>query len=314
MAIKNPEEQAYLDALKEVVRHGDERSTRNAVTKSLFSNQFSFDLKKGFPLLTTKKMFLRGVFEELKFFLGGNTNSKRLEEKGVNIWKPNTTREFLDSVGLEEYDEGDMGPMYYFQIKHWNAEYKGCHSDYTGQGVDQLQYVIDTLVHDPFSRRILMTTFNPGQVRQGCLYPCHSIVVQFYVRKEEQNGNQVYFVTQQMYQRSMDMVCGAPFNFASSALLSILLCHHLNHVTGSLSGSGSVPIRYIPDKLHITVGDYHVYDAHYDVVETQVSREPFEFPTLEICQTRERLEDYEFEDLMVKNYCHHPALKVSMVA
>lgn len=306
MAIGNIEEQTYINALKEVMQHGDERKTRNAVTKSLFSKQFSFDLKKGFPLLTTKKMFLRGIFEELKFFLGGNTNSKLLEEKGVNIWKPNTTREFLDSVGLNEYEEGDMGPMYYFQIKHWNANYHGCNADYKDQGVNQLQYVIDTLIHDPFSRRILMTTFNPGQVSQGCLYPCHSIVVQFYVRKGEHNDKEVYFVSQQMYQRSMDMVCGAPFNFASSALLSILLCHHLNHITSSK--------KYVPDKLHIMVGDYHVYDVHYDAVHTQVSREPFEFPTLEICRTRECLEDYEFEDLVVTEYRHHPVIKVSMVA
>lgn len=300
----NCEEQAYLEALKDVMEHGEERKTRNAVTRSLFSRTFSFDLKQGFPLLTTKKMFLRGVFEELMFFLRGCTDSKILETKGVNIWKPNTSRSFLDSVGLHEYEEGDMGPMYYYQIRHWNADYHGCRENYDEKGIDQLMYVIDTLVRDPFSRRIMMTTFNPGQVGEGCLYPCHSIVVQFYVRQGKEDGK--YYLSQQMYQRSMDMICGAPFNFASSALLSTLLCHHLNHITNSN--------WYVPDMLHISTGDYHIYEEHYDAALTQTTRDPYHFPKLTMSRVRSRIEDYEYEDLQVENYQHHPALKVSMVA
>lgn len=177
--IKNNEEQQYLDILRKIITEGNFRPTRNANTYSLFSNSMTFDLSKSFPLLTTKKMFLKGIFEELKFFLLGKTNSKLLEEKKVNIWKGNTNRQFLDFLGLNHYNEGDMGPMYGFQWRHYGIEYKGCDHNYKMNGYDQLQNVINLLKTDKYSRRIMMTTFNPSQLKESVLAPCHGIVVQF---------------------------------------------------------------------------------------------------------------------------------------
>jgi thymidylate synthase len=299
----NTEEQAYLDMLRDLLQRGDERTTRNGTTRSLFSRTLSFDLEQGFPLLTTKRMFFRGIFEELMMFLRGATDTKQLEAKGVNIWKGNTSREFLDSVGLKDYAEGDMGPMYGFNLLHFGADYKGAHHDYAGQGVDQLQRCLDALLHDPFSRRIVMTAFNPAQAHLGCLYPCHSIVVQFYVRPLADGR---LSVSQQMYQRSADAFLGEPYNIASSALLSTLVCHHLNHVTGS--------DRYVPGMLHIVLGDYHLYEPHYEAAKEQVDRTPGLFPKLRILRTRDRLQDYEFGDIELVGYESHPALKAPMVA
>ncbi len=295
------EERQYQELLKRLLDEGEERKTRNGVTRSLFSATLSFDLTQGFPLLTSKRMFFRGVFEELMFFLRGNTDTKALEDKGVRIWVGNTSRAFLDSVGLERYREGDMGPMYGFNLRHFGAEYRGCDGDYSGAGFDQLQYVMDTILTDPHSRRILMTVFNPARADEGCLYPCHSIVVQFYV---SQRGDK-YYVSEHMYQRSVDTVCGLPFNIASSALLLELLCHHLNAIVGAE--------RYRADKLTLSLGDYHLYESHYDVARQQIDREPYPFPKLKICATRANIEDYQFEDVELVGYQCHPALKAEMV-
>lgn len=297
----NLEEHQYLDLLHDLLEKGDERQTRNGITRSLFSTNLSFDLKKGFPLLTTKKVFFRGAFEELMFFLRGRTNTKELEAKGVNIWRGNTSRAFLDGVGLTEYAEGDMGPMYGFNLRHFGSEYTGCDADYTAKGKDQLQYVLDTLLNDPHSRRIMMTVFNPAQVDRGCLYPCHSIVVQFYVRQE----GSIRYVSQQMYQRSVDVVCGLPFNIASSALLSHLVCDYLNTLLGSEV--------YVPDKLHLSLGDYHLYDAHYEVAREQINRTPRPFPKLAVRATRHSIDAYEYEDIILEGYDPHPTLKATMV-
>lgn len=294
----NLEEQQYLNILEDLLKNGHERQTRNSITKTLFSTHVSFDLKKGFPLFTTKKMFLRGIFEELMFFIRGHTNTKILEKKNINIWKANTSREFLDSMGLAHYEEGDMGPMYGYIFRHHSKPYKS-NDDY--QGVDQLQYVIDTLIKDPYSRRIIMTSFNPAQVNEGCLYPCHSIVVQFFVKCI----NNKYYVSQQMYQRSVDTVCGFPFNVASSALLSHLICNTLNALTHSN--------KYIPDMLHITLGDYHIYKDHYEVAQEQIKRKPYNFPMLSVKTERKSIEEYEFEDIELASYKHHPHLKAQMV-
>ncbi len=175
----NQEELEYLNMMNTILTTGNFRSTRNANTWSCFSTQLKFDLSKSFPLLTTKKMFLRGIFEELKFFLLGKTDTKILEHKNVNIWKGNTTRQFLDSVGLNHLCEGDMGPLYGFQLRHYGAEYHGCNYDYTGLGYDQFTNVLNLLKTDKYSRRIMMTTYNPAQIAQGPLPPCHGIVIHF---------------------------------------------------------------------------------------------------------------------------------------
>lgn len=300
--MSNFEEKQYLLLLENVLNNGNERQTRNSITKSLFSANLKFDLKNGFPLMTTKKMYFKAIFEELMFFIRGQTDTKILENKNVNIWKGNTSRNFLDKVKLNHYQEGDMGPMYGFIFRHFGAEYNGCDNDYNCKGIDQFNYIIDTLLKDPFSRRIIMTSFNPSQVEQGCLYPCHSIVIQFYITEK----NDKYYLSQQTYIRSNDMFHGAPFNYASSALLSILICHHLNYLTNSE--------KYIPDMLYVTLGDYHIYKEHYQVVEEQIKREPYPFPILKINKYRNKIEDYQLDDIDIINYNFWPILKANMVA
>jgi thymidylate synthase len=247
-------------------------------------------------------MFFRGIFEELMFFIRGNTNTKILEEKGVKIWKDNTTRTFLDNVGLNHYQEGDMGPMYGYQLRFFNANYKDCNDNYLNKGVDQLKYVIDTILKDPFSRRIIMTTFNPAQVNEGCLFPCHSLMIQFYIREE----NDIYYLSQQNYIRSNDIFLGNPYNIASFALMSYLLCHHLNYITKSN--------KYKPDMLYITLGDYHLYKNHYEAAQEQINRTPYPFPQLNIKNYHDNIEDYEYEDIEMINYMSHPAIKTKMIA
>jgi thymidylate synthase len=165
---------------------------------------------------------------------------------------------------------------------------------------------MDTMMNDPYSRRILMTTFNPAQVNEGCLYPCHSIVTQFYLKEDPTTPN-VFYVSQQTYIRSNDIFLGNPYNVASSALLSILLCHHLTHIRKD--------VTYLPDQLHVVLGDYHLYKSHYDVAKEQCERKPFAFPTIKIKpnEDRTRIEYYQFEDLVLEGYECHPPLKAPMV-
>jgi dihydrofolate reductase / thymidylate synthase len=304
------EEYQYLNLLDNCLKHGSVRKTRNATTHSSFNSTIQFDLKRGFPLLTTKKVFMRGIFEELMFFMKGQTDSKLLEDKGVNIWKPNTTKEFISSCGLS-YEEGDMGPMYGWNWKHFGATYVDKSTDYIGKGYDQIAYVLDLLKHDPFSRRILMTTYDPSNARKGVLYPCHSIVIQFYVKEVDDK----YFVSMTMYQRSVDLACGLPFNIASNALLLHLICEVLNAQGSSDDGTAvAAAHKYVPDILYIVLGDIHIYEQHVMNVKEQLTRTPHPFPTLHFKHMHSSIESYVFEDIEIVEYVCHPPIKYTMVA
>lgn len=283
-------EKAYLDALRDIIIHGELRKTRNAHTISSFGVKIDFDIKNSFPLLTTKKMFFHGLLHELLWFIKGDTNSKRLEEKNVNIWKANSTRAFLDKHDLVEYEEGDCGPIYGFQWRHFNAPYRGHDQSYQGKGIDQLQNCIDLIKTDPFSRRIFMSAWNPCQIKDMCLPPCH-ISYQFYVSKDD-------YLSCMLYQRSGDMFLGIPFNIASVALLVNIIAHMTDKK---------------PGKISIMIGDAHIYDSHVGSVLKQVDREPFEFPTLFIKNKHENINDYVFEDFEIIDYQYHPALREKMV-
>ena len=298
---KNLEEIAYLNMLKNIILNGHKRKTRNGNTLSCFSTTLSFDLEKSFPLITTKKMFLRGIFEELKFFLIGQTNTKILEEKNVNIWKPNTTREFLDSVGLNHLEEGDMGPLYGFQLRHYGAEYKGCNHDYTNSGYDQFQNVLNLLKTDKYSRRIMMTTFNPAQISQGPLPPCHGICIQFGIEGTNK-------LSCHMYQRSADTFLGIPFNISSYALLVYIICELVNN------DPTYTDEKLIPGTLTMSLGDYHIYEEHIDAVKEQINRIPYLFPQLTINKKISKIEDLNFEDISIENYKSHQSLKAKMIA
>jgi thymidylate synthase len=284
------DEEGYVNLLRKILEEGSEKEDRTGVgTLSLFGAQLRFNLEDQFPLLTTKKMFTKGIIHELLWFIRGSTDSKILEQEKVNIWKANTTREFLDKRGLADYEVGDLGPMYGFQWRHFNASYKGCDKNYSGQGVDQLTRVVNEIKSNPDSRRLLMTTFNPESLDQSCLMPCHGIAVQFYVNKGELSCH--------MYQRSVDYCCGLPYNITSYSLLTYMIAQ----VTGLK-----------PKELIISMGDTHIYKSHIENARIQADRIPMQFPTLTLNSTKKGIEDFEFTDFEIKDYDCHPALKYEM--
>ena len=196
-SIADPEsdEIQYTNLLKDIIENGESKDGRNGQVISLFGPQHTFDLQKGFPLLTTKRMFFDGVIKELIFFLRGETDANILSNQGVRIWDGNTSREFLDSRGLNHCIDGDLGPMYGYNFRAFGAPYEGCDKSYVGKGYDQLWHLVNSLVNDPNSRRHLMTTYNPATVKESVLAPCHGLTIQFNVRS---NGE----LDCKMYQRS----------------------------------------------------------------------------------------------------------------
>lgn len=289
------QEEPYLSLVTNVLDNGWEKVGRNGKTKSVFGKTLEFDLTTGFPLLTTKKMFFRGIVEELLFFIRGDTNSKLLEDKKINIWKGNTDRKFLDSIGKTNRKEGMMGPMYGWSWRHFNAQY----NENTGKpkrdkGLDQLQEVVNLIRTDPQSRRILLTDYNPLQAKDGVLYPCHSVIIQFYV----QGG----YLDMFCFNRSSDLFHGLPFNIASSSLFLILIAKITN---------------LIPRKFILSLGDCHIYEQHYKMVEEQLTRLSFNFPTLEIKKDVKDIGDLEkmvYSDFKLINYQSHPSIKAPMIA
>ena len=296
-------EDQYLAMLFKVLITGYRRDTRNAVTRSIFAGQMSFDLKQGFPLLTTRKMYIRGIFEELKFFMIGDTNTNHLMEKNVNIWTQNTNATFLKQVGLD-YPEGYMGPMYGYQLRYFNAPYSVSISDsdvgldLVGLGVDQLAKCIDLLKRDPASRRIIMTTLNPAQAEEGVLYPCHGIVIQFHVGE---NGE----LDCHMYQRSMDFL-GCSWNISSYALLTILMTHIINN---DLEYHGQ---RLTAGTLTMSFGDCHIYENNLESFKTQLSRLSLKQPKLEVKTSAQDFKDINWSDIQLLEYESHAPIKFEM--
>lgn len=297
----NNDEKEYLSLAKKIIQTGAKRLGRNGTTFSLAGNSLRFNLSNGlFPILTTKFVPLRLVFEELMFFLRGQTNSKILEDKGVNIWKPNSTREFLDSIGKNQYSEGELGPMYGFNWKYAGANYPD-----TENGFNQIKYCLDLLKNDPFSRRIIMTTFIPHIAQQGVLYPCHGICVQFYVDYSDESD--YYYLTCIMYQRSVDYLVGLPFNITSYALLVNLFCETIN-CDPQYHG-----LKFKPKELIMFLGDTHIYEEHVKNGLIQINRTPYEFPTIKI-KGKSDIEAYEFSDLEIDGYKHQGKLEFVMKA
>lgn len=281
-------EYQYLDLVRRILREGVQRDDRTGTgTKSLFGAQMRFDLKDSFPLLTTKRVFWRGVVEELLWFISGSTDAKKLSVKGVNIWDGNGSRQFLDKLGFSDREVGDLGPVYGFQWRYFGAKYKDCRKDYSGEGVDQLAQVIDTIKRKPNDRRIILCAWNPNAIPEMALPPCH-VLAQFYVA----NGR----LSCQMYQRSCDMGLGVPFNIASYALLTLLIAC----VCGLEAG----------EFVH-TLGDAHVYNNHVESLEQQLEREPKPFPRVEI-RPRDNIEHFTAKDIKLVGYEPHKTIKMKM--
>ena len=251
----------------------------------------SFSLRDGaMPLLTTKRTFWRGLAEELLWFISGPTNAKELSAKGIHIWDGNGSREFLDSRGLGHREEGDLGPVYGFQWRHFGATYTDCHADYTGQGVDQLARAIETIKTNPTDRRIVVSAWNPSDLGAMALPPCH-MFMQFYVDVDKGE------LSCQMYQRSADVGLGVPFNIASYALLT----HLIAHVTGLKPG----------EFVHV-MGDAHVYTNHVEPLKEQLLREPRPFPTLTINPDKRDIDSFTLDDFKLEGYKPHPTIKMEM--
>lgn len=279
---ENRGEYQYLDLV---------RNTLRKTNLCSFGIMMKFDLQKGFPLLTTKKMFLRGVIEELLWFLSGSTNSNILRDKNVHIWDKNGSREYLDSIGLSHREQGDLGPIYGFNFRHYGAQYKDCHSDYSGQGKDQINNVLHLIKNDPHSRRILINLWNPTQLDEVALPACH-VLYQFKVEPE----NKLSCV---MYQRSGDIGLGVPFNIASASLLTHILAKlcHLN--VGTLTHC---------------IGDAHIYKEHVISLKKQLERTPFCFPRLCITDTNQKkVEEFKVGDFEIQGYFSHDSISMPLV-
>ncbi|ORZ02375.1 thymidylate synthase [Syncephalastrum racemosum] len=291
------EEKQYLDLIQHILDKGEHRADRTGTgTLAVFAPpQLRFSLSDNlFPLLTTKRVFFRGVLEELLWFIKGDTNSHHLSERGIKIWDGNGSREFLDSRGLSHRKEGDLGPVYGFQWRHFGAEYKDCDTDYTGQGVDQLQQIIDTIRNNPTDRRIILSAWNPADIPIMALPPCHAFC-QFYVSTPREGERARLSCV--LYQRSCDMGLGVPFNIASYALLTCMIAHVTDLEPGEF--------------VH-TMGDTHIYVDHIDALKQQLQREPRPFPTLRFKRKISSIDDFTTDDFILENYQPHAKLDMKM--
>ena len=288
------EEYQYLNLIQDLLNEGKLEEGRNGKTLRGVGAAMHFSLENGkIPILTTKKTAWKTGTRELLWFIKGQTDNKILTDQGVGIWKGNTTAEFLEKCGLDYEPGRSIGPMYGHQARFWNAAYTGCETDYTGQGIDQLQKVIDDLKNPETrnSRRHVVSVWNPEQLDQGVLNPCH-ILYQFVVT----DGNKLSCL---LFQRSNDSILGLPINVLSYSMLT--------HIIAKICDLE--PYEFI----HFG-GDVHIYDNLFEQAKEQISREPYPFPTLEILNKRDNVNDYVIEDFKLHDYQYHPAIKGAMRA
>jgi dihydrofolate reductase/thymidylate synthase len=294
IACSNDDELGYLELVHRLSKKSAVRADRTGVgTFSEFGPQLTFDLSSGFPLLVSKRVPFKMVLKELLFFLSGSTDATKLAAQKVHIWDGNTTREFLDARGLAAYAAGDMGPMYGFQWRHAGAEYKGCHHDYDGQGVDQIARIETQLKEDPTSRRIILSAHNVKDLDYMALHPCHSMF-QFYL---EEDGA----LSGKLTQRSADIFLGVPFNIASYALL----LHMFARISDLKVG-----------KLIMSFGDVHLYKSHVEAAKQMMGPSPtcqaMPYPILIIKGDQKTMADFTLEDFALLNYVPGPTIRAPM--
>ena len=292
------EEYQYLNLIENIIENGFLEEGRNGKTKSIFGNMMRFSLKEGkIPILTTKKTAWKTCLKELLWFIRGETDNKLLQQQNVHIWDGNASKEFMESRGLGHYPDGNLGPIYGYQWRHFNAPYDitTSYPDFfdkeTKKSVDQLQEIIDQLKNQETrtSRRLIMTAWNPCQLSQMALPPCH-ILCQFNVH----DGNKL---SCSMYQRSGDVGLGVPFNIASYSFLTHLIAKHCN--------LEAYEFVYF-------LGNAHIYDDHIDSLTEQLQNIPFEFPMVQIKEVRENISNYEVGDFEIINYQSHEKISMKM--
>jgi thymidylate synthase len=297
------EEYQYLNLIKDILEHGSEETGRNGKVKQIFGHASIWSLSDNkIPLLTTKKLAWKTCLKELLWFIKGETDNRILKNQGVHIWDANGSREFLDSRGLTHYVEDELGPIYGWQWRNFNGNYI-CHNMESmaekehnkNQGIDQLQEIINILKSsDPVkksSRRLIMTAWNPCQLDQMALPPCH-IMCQF-------NVSDTNKLSLTMYQRSADVLLGMPFNIASYSFLLHLIAFHCD---------------LIADEFIYYVGNAHIYEQHLEPIQIQIKREPKEWPTIKIKNKHENINDYTINDFEIIDYQSHDAIKAEMIA
>jgi dihydrofolate reductase/thymidylate synthase len=295
--IPHPESE-YCKLVSDILMNGSNRGDRTLIgTRSIFGCQMRFPIKDSFPLLTSKRMFWKGIVEELLWFLRGGTNIRPLQQHGVHIWDGNTSPEYLESRGLSHYVNGECGPIYGFQFRHFGAEYTDCHGNYEGRGYDQVAEVLRLIREEPTSRRIMISLWNPPDLNKQILPPCH-VLYQFYVNEEERT------LSCSMYQRSGDVGLGIPFNIASASLMTYIFAH----LTGLQPG----------EFIH-SIGDAHIYQNHIGAMEEQLTRAKYPWSKLQIHQNsgitnrpHERVEDFCYDDFELLGYFSEDSIKMKM--
>ena len=288
---KKHDENQYINLIQDIIDEGVMVEGRNGNALTVFGAAMHFNLSDNIvPVLTTKKVAIKTCIKELLWFISGKTSNKILKSQDVHIWDGNGSREFLDSRGLTNLEEDDLGPVYGHQWRHFNAPYTNCEADYTGKGVDQLEYIIKCL-KDPverYSRRLVMSAWNPCQIDEMALPPCH-VLAQFNVVKDELSCS--------LYQRSGDVGLGVPFNIASYSILTHIIAKHCNLKAKEF-------VYYL--------GNTHIYDDHIEELKIQIEREPYIFPKINIKNQYDSIDEYNVSDIEILNYEFHPSIKMEM--
>lgn len=287
-------EQQYLQLIRRIMEEGSVEQTRNGPVQCVFGHMMRFSLRHGeIPLLTTKKVAWRTCFHELMWFLKGDTSNYSLTRKNVHIWDANASRSFLDSRGLTHLQEGDLGPIYGHQWRHFNAPYTTSGDNYTGKGVDQIARAIHEIKTNPTSRRILVCAWNPSQLDEMALPPCH-VLFQFHVKDGK-------YLSCALTQRSGDVGLGVPFNIASYSLLTHLVAHQCGLEA---------------DEFVYTLNNAHIYMDHIPALVEQMNRIPTDFPRVSIePQEARNMDEYEIQDIIwTRPYVHLPAIHMDMIA
>lgn len=288
------DENQYLTLIDNIINYGIIENSRNGKAITVFGSAMHFNLKNNtIPLLTTKKLAWKTCLKELIWFISGSTDNSILQNKNVKIWNANASREFLDLQGLTNLEENDLGPVYGHQWRHFNAKYINCKTDYSEKGIDQLNEIILILKNPKLrnSRRLILSAWNPCQIKEMALPPCH-ILMQFNVLEDK-------YLSCSLYQRSGDVGLGVPFNIASYSFLTHLIAHHCNLEATEF-------IYYL--------GNCHIYDDHIDQLNIQKDRIPFTFPTIKINNKYDNINNYTENDFEIFNYKYNDSIKMNMRA